>query len=80
MFSSALEMARKNTSVPILMHDPGTRRLQIADVSAGRAARLQGHEQALRDRQLGRPALQNVERVGATTMSLMQIVGGSFQQ
>lgn len=43
-------------------------------------ARLQGNEQALRDRQLGRPALQNVERVGATTMSLMQIVGGSFQQ
>ena len=31
VFSTALEMARKNTSVRILMHDSGTRRLQIAE-------------------------------------------------
>lgn len=31
MFSTALETARKNTSVRILMHDSGARRLQIAE-------------------------------------------------
>ena len=31
VFATALEMARKNTSVRILMHDSGTRRLQIAE-------------------------------------------------
>lgn len=31
VFSTALEMARKNTSVRILMQDPGQRRLQIAE-------------------------------------------------
>src|SRR5918993_2614275 len=31
VFSTALEMARKNPSVRILMHDSGQRRLQIAD-------------------------------------------------
>lgn len=31
VFSTALEMARKNTAVRILMQDPGRRRLQIAE-------------------------------------------------
>ena len=112
VFATALETARKNTSVRILMHRFGHapaadrrrrphrhpecrvvqrrrlpahdrrpcgagRRVDGVDGRAGRAARLQGNGQALRSRQL-RP--QKVEHVGATTMSLMQIVGGSFQQ
>ena len=31
VFATALEMARKNTSVRILMNDSGTRRLQVAE-------------------------------------------------
>jgi hypothetical protein len=31
IFSTALELARKNPSVRILMQDPGTRRIQIAE-------------------------------------------------